>query len=59
MKIGMSSFCGSIDSHPQLPEISRWRAFFKMATTLVEQLGLISHLVGDTSMTIAMSHLKG
>ena len=46
-------------SHLQLLEISRWRPFFKMATTLVEQLGLRNHLVGDTSMKIAMSCLKG
>ena len=45
-------------SHPQLLENSRWRPFFKMATTLVEQLSLRNHLVGDTSMTIAMSRLK-
>ena len=30
-------------SHPQPLEISRWRPFFKMATTLVEQLGLRNH----------------
>ena len=46
-------------SHPQLLKISRWQPFFKMATTLVEQFGLRNHLVGDTSMTIAMSRLKG
>ena len=46
-------------SHPQLLEISRWREFFKMADTLVEQCDLRNLLVGDTSMEIAMRHLKG
>jgi hypothetical protein len=34
-------------------------AIFKMATTLVAQLGLRNHLVGDKSMKSAMSRLKG
>ena len=46
-------------SSPQLLETSRWQAFFKMATNLMEHLGLRNNLVGDTSMKIGMSHLKG
>jgi len=51
----MSSLWWSLDNKP--PTTATWN--FKMATTLVEQLGLRNHLVGDTSMKIAMSCLKG